>query len=137
LFYASGQLAVTFSNELSAAVFSTNIYVGSIPQDLGSSTAYVGFTGAFGGATSIQTIQNFQFASIPPQAIQKVGNNAIITWPGSIQGPYTVQENSSIATTNWVNLTNVTPSLINGLNQATVPTGGSNQQYYRLILSQP
>jgi hypothetical protein len=137
MLYVNGQVSLTFSNELSSAVFSTNIYVGSIPQDLGSYTALVGFTGAVGGDNSIQTVQNFQFVSIPPQAIQKVGNNVTIAWPGSIVGNYTVQENSSINTTNWVNVTNVTPAVINGLNQATVPTGGSNQQYYRLILSQP
>jgi hypothetical protein len=137
MFYANGQLALNLSNELSTAVFSTNVYVGIIPQDLGSSTAYVGFTGAIGGDNSLQTVSNFQFISIPPQAIQKTNNSVTLSWPGSIVGNYTVQENSSINTTNWVNLTNVTPAIINGLNQATVPTGGSNQEYYRLILTQP
>ncbi|HEV2456628.1 MAG TPA: hypothetical protein VGY98_20365, partial [Verrucomicrobiae bacterium] len=135
--YADGQIALSLSNELSTATFSTNLVVGDITQDLAADTAYVGFTGSFGGDNSVQTISNFKFISIPPQAIQVSGNNAVITWPGSIVGNYTIQENSSLTTTNWVNMTNSIPAFINGLNQATVPTGGSNQEYYRLILSQP
>ena len=137
IFYADGQLALTFSNELSTAMFSTLIYVGSIPQDLGPDTAYVGFTGAFGGDNSIQIVQNFQFVSLPPQAIQVAGNNAIITWPGSIEGPFMVQHNVSITSTNWVTLT--TPCRPWSMARITppVPTGGSNLQFYRLILSQP
>lgn len=132
--YLNGQIALSLSNELGGAVFSTNIYVGSIPQVLGSIVAYVGFTGGYGGDNSIQTISNFRFVSIPPQAIQQAANNWVITWPGSVVANYTVQENSDLTTTNWVNLTNSVPILTNGLNQATVPMNSSNQEYFRLVL---
>lgn len=129
--YANGQFALSLSNELSAAVFSTNFVTGDITQVLGSDTAYVGFTGAYGGDQSLQTIQNFQFVSIPPQALAESKGNAVIIWPGAVIG-YTLQENSSLTTTNWVNVPNAVV-LTNGVNMVTVPIGGS-QEFYRLVL---
>ncbi|HTV40604.1 MAG TPA: LamG-like jellyroll fold domain-containing protein [Candidatus Sulfotelmatobacter sp.] len=130
--YANGNLGLTLSNELSAATFSTNIVTGDITQPLGGDTAYVGFTGAFGGDTSIQTVQNFQFVSIPPQAIEEADGNAMIAWPGSVNG-YSLQENSDLTTTNWVNVTNSVLVFSNDMNIAIVPVTSSNQ-YYRLVL---
>ncbi len=130
--YANGNIAFTFSNEVGAATFSTNMVVGDITQDLGSDTAYVGFTGAFGGDTSIQTIQNFQFASIPSQSIDVTGGNAFIVWPGSVNG-YTLQENSSVMSTNWINVTNSVLVSSNGMNVFIVPVNTTNT-YYRLVL---
>ena len=129
--YANGNLAVTLSNELSSATFSTNLVVGDITQVLGSDTAYIGFTGAYGGDNSIQTVQNFQFVSIPPQAIGEAKGNAVIIWPGVVTG-YTLQENSSLTTTNWVNVPNA-QILTNGVNMVTVPIGSSHE-FYRLVL---
>ena len=132
LHYANGNLACAFSNELSLATFSTNIVTGDITQVLDGDTAYVGFTGAFGGDTSVQTVQNFQFASIPPQAIAYAAGSAMIAWPGSISG-YTLQQNSSLTTTNWVEVTNSVLLFTNGVNMAIVPAAGTNE-YYRLAL---
>lgn len=42
IYYANGQMALTFSNEHSAAVFSTNLTVGDLTQVLGANTAYRG-----------------------------------------------------------------------------------------------
>jgi len=131
IYYASGQMALTFSNEHNAAVFSTNLMVGDLTQVLGNNTAYLGFTGSDGGATSIQTITNFSFVSIPAAAIQLSGANALISWPGSIIG-YGLQQNANLNTTNWVNITNQAV-FTNGSYQATVPVGASSQ-FYRLIL---
>ena len=130
--YANGNLGLTFSNEVGSATFSTNMVIGDIAGDLGSETAYVGFTGAFGGDTAIQTIQNFQFVSIPPQAIAPAaGAKAMIAWPNSVVG-YTLQKNSNLLTTNWVTVTNAVVST-NGVYMATVPVTGTNQ-FFRLVL---
>jgi hypothetical protein len=132
IIYANGQIALNFSNEVSAATFSTNLYVGDITQVLGTNTAYVGFTGAYGGDHAIQTVTNFTFVSIPPAAIKLSTGNSAISWPGSVLG-YTLQQNSSIATNNWLNVTN--PVIFtNNLNEVITPTNGSIQ-FYRLILN--
>ena len=133
--YANGNLAVTLSNELSAATFSTNFVTGDITKLLDNDIAYVGFTAAYGGDTSIQTVQNFQFVSIPPQAISYGAGNAMIAWPATVSG-YTLQENSSLTTTNWVNVTNAVEYTSGNLNIAIVPVTGANQ-FYRLVLPLP
>lgn len=134
VYYANGQIALTFTDSVAATSFSTNLAVPDLVQTLGTSNAYVGFTGAYGGSTSIQTVSNFKFVSIPSQVL-RLGNatNATISWPGSILG-YTLQQNPDLGTTNWLNVTNQN-IVSNGLNQVTVPKGGSNQ-FYRLILQQ-
>jgi hypothetical protein len=132
IYYANGQMALTFSNELTATTYSTNLNVGSITQDLGSSTAYVGFTGSYGGDHSIQTITNFTFVSLATQAIQVQNHtNAVISWPASIAG-YILQQNSNLNTGNWVNVTNPV-NVINGQNEVIVPSNGTNA-FYRLML---
>jgi hypothetical protein len=130
--YANGQMALTLSNELSTAVFSTNLVVGDITQVLLSDTAYVGFTGSYGGDHSTQTIKNFQFVSIPPQDIEESKTNVMIMWPSAVIG-YTLQENSSLTTTNWVNVPNAVITQANGAYTAKVPVGGT-QEFFRLAL---
>jgi hypothetical protein len=129
--YADGQMALSLSNEVSEAAFSTNIVVGDITQVLDSDTAYVGFTGSYGGDHSTQTIQNFQFISIPPQDIGMAKGNAVIIWPGAVIG-YALQENSSLTTTNWVNVPNAVV-LTNGVYMVTVPLG-NGPEFFRLAL---
>ena len=135
--YASGVMSLQLTDTVASVSFSTNIYIGNLPAIVGGSTAYVGFTAGDGGASSVQTITNFSFVSIPPEAIQLNGTNVLLSWPGNLAG-YTVQENSDLTTTNWTTVTNV-PSVINAasvtnsLNQIVVPVGTSNL-FYRLIL---
>ncbi|HTB85947.1 MAG TPA: LamG-like jellyroll fold domain-containing protein [Candidatus Sulfotelmatobacter sp.] len=132
--YANGQMSLTFTDAIASTSYSTVLNVGDITQNLGANTAYVGFTGSYGGQTSVQTISNFQFISIPTAGINLLNNNSsLISWPGSVLG-YTLQQNSDLTTTNWMNVTNVN-ILSNGLNQVTAPTGGPNM-FYRLILPQ-
>ncbi|HTV62451.1 MAG TPA: immunoglobulin domain-containing protein [Verrucomicrobiae bacterium] len=132
--YANSQMTLTFTDTVADTWFTTNLYVGNLTQLLGANAAYIGFTGADGGASSIQTISNFSFLSFPPAAIAAIGTNLLVSWPGGAPG-YTLQENSSLTTTNWVNVTNQ-PVLTNELNQATVPNNGSNL-FYRLVLPSP
>lgn len=129
--YANGQMSLTFTDPSTNASFTTNLNVGDITKVLGASTAYVGFTGGDGGSSSVQTITNFTFTSIPPAAIEVRSGAAVISWPGAVTG-YGLQQNSDLTTTNWVNVTNAVV-LTNGLNEVTLPAGGSNE-FYRLLL---
>ena len=129
--YSNRQMALTFTDATANTSFSTNLNVGNLTNIVGGNTAYVGFTGGYGGSTSVQTISNFSFVSIPSAAIQLSGTNALISWPG-VTGGYVLQQNADLTTTNWVNVTK--PSIVtNGQNQVTLPVGGSNL-FFRLML---
>lgn len=131
-YYAAGQASVTFTDTVASTSFSTNFYVGDLTQAVGgTNTAYVGFTGGDGGVTSIQTISNFSFVSIPTATIQMSGPNAVISWPQTILG-YSLQENSNLTTTNWATVTNL-PVVANGQNQVALPASRTSL-FYRLIL---
>jgi hypothetical protein len=105
----------------------------NIPAVVGGSTAYVGFTGSTGGSSSIQTVTDFSFQSIPTLTIQPSGNNAVLSWPTDV-GSFVLQETSNIASTNWAAATNVSATVGNQ-NQVTVsPTGA--RQFFRLYQSQ-
>jgi hypothetical protein len=125
--YYDGQLALTFTDSVSGVSFSTNLFVSDITQILGGTTAYIGFTGSYGGETSLQTVSNFKFVSIPPEAIQlKNDVTALVSWPGSVLGYY-LQQSSDLTSTNWSYVTNAS-ILTNGLNQTNL--------FYRLILQE-
>jgi hypothetical protein len=129
--YANGQMALNFMDAVAHTSFTTNLNVGDLTQVVGTNTAFVGFTGADGGSTSIQTISNFSFTSIPPAAIQLNGTNILVSWTGGAPG-YTLQQNANLTTANWLNVTNQN-ILTNGLNQVTIPETRSNL-FYRLVL---
>jgi len=134
LYYANGRLALTFTDAVANTSFSTNLAVGSLPNVLGADTAYVGFTGAYGGSTSVQTITNFTFVSLASEAIQLNNpGDATVSWPGHILG-YVLQQNSSVTSTNWVNVTNA-DNVINGQHQVVTPVNTTNL-FYRLMLQQ-
>ncbi|HEV2330474.1 MAG TPA: immunoglobulin domain-containing protein [Verrucomicrobiae bacterium] len=129
--YANQQLTLTFTDAVAHTSFTTNLNVGNLAQDLGTNSAYVGFTGADGGASSVQTIAVFSFASMPPAAIESNGTNIFVSWPGSAPG-FELQQNSSLVTANWVNVTNQS-ILSNSVNQIRAPENGSNL-FFRLVL---
>jgi hypothetical protein len=132
--YADPQMTLTFTDAVAHTAFTTNLNVGSLTHFLGTNAAYVGFTGADGGASSIQTISNFLFLSFPAAAIGAHGTNLLVSWPGGTPG-YALQQNFNLTTTNWVNVTNQAV-LTNGVNQATMPNNGGSL-FYRLILPLP
>ena len=129
--YAQGWLSLTITDRVAGVSFNTMRFVGDLTRNLGSQTAYVGFTGAYGGVQSHQIITNFTFVSIPTAAIQLNGTNVSVSWPGVIPG-YGLQRSTDLAAGNWVNVTNA-PVLTNELFQITVPVGSSNA-FYRLNL---
>jgi hypothetical protein len=130
IYYASGQMALTFSNEVGGYVFSTNLAVGDLTRIVNSNAAYVGFTGASGGTGATQTVSNFSFVSIPPVALKLSGADAVVSWPAAIG--YMLQQTSDLTTRNWVTVTNM-PAITNNQNQIILPAGAGNL-FYRLIL---
>jgi uncharacterized repeat protein (TIGR03803 family) len=130
MYYALGQLALTFTDTVAHTTFSTNLYVGNLTNIVGGATAYVGFTGGDGSDTSVQTISNFSFTSVPPAGINISSKNTVISWPTSVTG-YTLQENTNLVSGTWVSVTNG-QTVVNGQNMVTIPMTTSNE-FYRLI----
>ena len=128
--YLNGQVTLTVTDIVNSAGMSTN-FPASIPVAVGGQTAYVGFTGGDGGSESIQTITDFSFVSIPTMQIQNASPDVIVTWPNVFPG-YTLQENSSVTSPNWVNVPN-TVIETNGMYEVTVPIGGRTE-FYRLAV---
>jgi hypothetical protein len=135
LLYANGQLALTMTDTVTLDSFSTNLNVGDLTSVLGASTAYVGFGGSAGFYTSTQIISGFSFNSLPPLAVALTATNtAVISWAAAAGG-FTLQQNSDLSTTNWVNVTNL-ETVVNGQNQVIVPAG-SGKESFRLVQQQP
>ena len=129
LTYLNGTASLTMTDAVAGTSFSTSLAL-DIPGTVGGTSAYVGFTGADGGVTSIQTISNFTFVSLAPLSIKHTSSTVTLSWPlGS--GGYQVQSTPSINPTTWTTLTNE-PTALGGNNQLTLPvTPGTS--FYRLI----
>jgi hypothetical protein len=133
--WSTGVLAVTMTDLKTSRTYSTNYTFGSLVGVLGGNLAYIGFSGADGGVTAVQTVRNFQFSSVLPPVALSVspvsGNSFVISWPNA-DPTYVLQTNSSLTTGSWG--TTPPPVTVNGTNQVTVNvTGGSSQLFYRLL----
>jgi hypothetical protein len=133
--YANPLMTLTFTDAVARASFTTNLNVGDLTEALGANTAYIGFTGADGGSSSVQTISHFSFLSFPEASIGANGTNLFVSWPGGTPG-YTLQQNSDLTTTNWVNVTNQLV-VTNGLNVFATPGNNGGNSFYRLLLPTP
>lgn len=129
ILYQAGWMTLTFTDAVDRASFTTNFAV-NVPAIIGTNTAYVGFTGADGGANSIQSISHFSFESLPAPGIEAGDGNVIISWPGAAPG-FTLQQTADIATGHWTDVTNA-PSLVNGQQQVSVSS--ATDMFYRLVL---
>jgi len=131
--WANGELTVKLTDTTTGAIYNTNYTIGPLTAYLnGSDLAYIGFSGADGGATSSQTISNFVFTSvIAPITLEAMrsGSSVIISWPAA--DPNYVLETTSSLVTPWV--AGPSPTEVGGLNEVTVPVAGSKQQFYRLV----
>jgi hypothetical protein len=134
LTYSGGSLAVTLTDTNTAATFTTNMPVGSIPAIVGAQTAYVGFTGADGGIASTQTITEFEFAPLTTLSATVVGGNVVLTWP-LVPAGYTPQFRTDLTSGTWQNVTQPIVQ-VGGQNQVTVPSGGGHE-FFRLNLVVP
>ncbi|MGD0260609.1 MAG: LamG-like jellyroll fold domain-containing protein [Verrucomicrobiota bacterium] len=130
LTYQNGVATVTLTDTNANTQYSASANV-NIPAILGTNVAYVGFTASTGSSASTQQISDFTFLSRVNLAIQVSGNTATISWPAEVGG-YVLQQNSSVATTNWVNVTNAV-NLVNGQNQVVVPIT-NRALFYQLLL---
>lgn len=129
--YANGVLQVTMMDLNTLATYATN-YAVQVTPILDSDMAYVGFSGADGGATSVQTISNFQFNSVavpvPLSVARATGGSYTISW--SAANPDYVLQTSTNLLGAWV--AGPAPTLSNGTNSVTVTPTGTH--FYRLVL---
>lgn len=62
--YANGALSITLTDPINSATY-TNTFNINIPQSIGSTTAFVGFTGSTGATVSSQKILTWTFSTSP------------------------------------------------------------------------
>jgi hypothetical protein len=75
----------------------------------------------------------YSWQSLPVLRIAPSSGNLLISWQAlSSAAGFVLQDNSDLATTNWVIVTNAL-ALSNGLNQVVIPMPVSGSQFYRLI----
>ncbi len=130
LTYLSGVLTVNLTDPTAVTQFTMKTNV-NIPAIVGGSTAYVGFTGSTGGSYSFQSVTDFTFVSVPSMTIVMTNGQPLLSWYSAI-GAYVLQQNSSLSSTNWVDVL-ATPTVVNNQNQVTVSPSGT-AQFYRLFL---
>ena len=132
LVYDGQSLAVTLTDTNTGATFSTNYSDINIPQDLGGvTTALIGFTGATGGVTAIQTIANFTYTPLPLLSATLSAGSTTLTWPtGMGLGPFSLQTATSLSGP-WTAVT-ATVNVVGGSYVVTLPTGTGNV-FYRLV----
>jgi hypothetical protein len=85
LSYNGTTLTETLTDTVTSATFTTS-YAVNIPQVVGGSTAYVGFTGGTGGLTSVQDVHTWTLANGPTTVIDHSGgfaSNADLSANGS------------------------------------------------------
>lgn len=131
----AGVLTAKLTDQKTLLSYTTNYTAGPITGVLGGNVAYIGFSGADGGISSVQTVKNFQFHSVLPAVNLKVspmvGNSFVVSWPAA-DPTYVLQTNTSLTTPNWGNAP--APTTVNGTNQVTVNiTPGNNTVFYRLL----
>ena len=133
----NGVLSATLTDAVTLASYSTNYNIGPLVPILGGNFAYIGFSGGDGGATSTQTVKNFQFHSVTSGGsgsvkldVAKAGSNSVVlTWPTAAAG-YTLQVTTSLTTPSWAN--GPTATTVGTNNQVTITTG-AGPAFYRLV----
>ncbi len=74
----------------------------------------------------------YTWQSIPALSIMLSSGNLLISWQASSStASFVLQEDSDLAMTNWVTVTNL-PAQTNGLNRVVIPLPLSGNQFYRL-----
>jgi len=132
--YNGSTLTVNMRDQITSASYSASVPI-DLPAALGGDTAFVGFTGADGGAFSTQIVTNFMYVPFPTLTVQSSASNVVLSWPASIGG-YTLQSNTAV--NNPVGWTPVAATITQsgGFNHVTVPSSGA-AKYYRLSLNLP
>ncbi|HTV43086.1 MAG TPA: hypothetical protein VMF08_21150, partial [Candidatus Sulfotelmatobacter sp.] len=131
--YSNGTLSLTMTDLYSLQTFSADLPV-QLTTILGSDMAYVGFSGADGGATSTQTISEFEFTSVVPPVPLAVspetGGSYRISWSAA-NPDYALETTTNLLGT-WT--AGPAPTESNGTNYITVTPTGTGAHFYRLVL---
>jgi fibronectin-binding autotransporter adhesin len=106
---ATNVITETDTDPTANTTYSTNYPGINLATVLGGNSAYIGFSGATGGAVSIQQISNFVY-SIPAGSTASFGNNVVLT-AGSIS---TIDVAATAATSSF------------GMGTLTVNSGGTS-----------
>ncbi len=103
---------------------------------IGNTNAFVGFSSGTGDGWENVDVLSFEYhdnaiaANLPVLQVSSISTNSItISWPISAIG-FTLQENSYLPTTNWIDVTN-TINVIGDQDQVNIPTTSGNR-FYRL-----
>lgn len=130
--YSGGILTANFRDTVTAATFTTNITV-DIPAIVGSSTAFVGFTGADGGVASTQVISNFTM-SPPPVTLnaQHTGNSLVLSWPSSSGA--CLKSTPSLTNPVWTDVTSQHQVIGNEVRVTVAPLPVVGDKFYRLVV---
>jgi hypothetical protein len=136
--FANGVLSVFMQDTASLYTYSTNYGIGSPVPIMNANLGYVGFSGADGGATSTQTITDFQFHSVVPALPLKISSvtNGAVTVSWSDADPnYQLQKTASLTSPSWTAAG--TPTVVNGTAEVSVSVTGATTQFYRLMRTSP
>ena len=128
---ALGRLSL--ADAVTGATFQTNV-AANIPAMIGTTAAYVGFTGSDGGYSSEQLVRNFNYTPLPGLGVRVQGGGVVLSWPDSAYG-YKLQTTGDLVLNNWADLANA-PVQTNNLKQINLPTA-TGAVFYRLALPAP
>jgi hypothetical protein len=133
LYYGQNVLTVSLEDPITGDTFVTN-YAADLPSIVGSSSAFVGFTGATGGVNSIQAVSDFQFSytTAPILSVARgTAGSVVVSWPVSVSTLFELQQSTAINGP-WLNVTE-TSAVVNSQNEVTL-TPGANTEFFRLSL---
>jgi hypothetical protein len=133
LYYMQNVLAVWLEDLTTSSIFTTNYVVGSLLALAGNGSAYIGFTGGDGGATSVQVVGNLQYSYTTPPVLSVTAGapgQVIVRWPISVSTLFTLQQSSSVSGP-WTpsNMSSLTQ--VGNQNQVTL-TVGAGPAYFEL-----
>jgi fibronectin-binding autotransporter adhesin len=77
-------LTETLHDLTTGGTFSTTYTVGNLASSLGANTAFIGFSGATGGANSTQQISNFSFTTTGPYNVLPKASSLYISSQGTL-----------------------------------------------------
>jgi hypothetical protein len=121
--YEGGTLTVTVHDTVTAAE-SSRAYAIDIPQVVGGANAYIGFTAGTGGASAIQSIQNWSYAS------EGSSTPLSIDFSGGFSDVSQLALNgASAATGGQLRLTNARAQTASVFTRTTLPVGRFNTKF--------
>jgi len=142
-YYGAGLIQLNLTERETGATYglsiNTELFPGGadLPTLVGANNtggfAWVGFSGADGGAVSYQEITGFKMASLPVLAVHPAGPNTVkLSWTPQAVGNYVLQYSSNLVSGVW----NPVTAPFTAANEVTI-TPLTGEQFYRLVLVGP